>query len=98
MLAISAFLAGQLVLHILYGDITFLYAADFFVVMMVFAAQGAKGRWRALHGTALVCFIVSGAMANTHTLRHTTEMARQAANWAAQAQMAHPPAPSIKPK
>ena len=98
LLAISAFLAGQLLLHILYGDITFLYAADFFVVMMVFAAQGAKGRWRGLHGAALACFIVSGAMANTHTLRHTTEMARQAAEWAAQSQRNHPATPAIKAK
>jgi len=83
-LAISAFLGGQLVLHILYGDITFLYAADYFVVMMVFAAQGAKGRWRALHNAAMVCFLVAGAYANTQTLTRTTHMAAQAAQLAAQ--------------
>ena len=83
LLAISGFLAGQIVLHILYGDITFLYAADFFVVMMVFAAQGAMGRWKGLHRVALSCFIVTGAVANSHTLLKTTSMAAQAAHWAA---------------
>jgi hypothetical protein len=84
-LAIGCFLLGQVVLHLLYGDITFLYAADFFVVMMVFACQGGRGRWQGLHAAMLACFILCAAVANTHVLRLTTDMAGQAATMAAKA-------------
>ena len=84
-LAISGFLLGQVALHLLYGDITFLYAADFFVVMMVFACQGGRGRWQGLHTAMLACFIISAAVANTHVLRQTTDMAGKAVALAATA-------------
>ena len=82
-LALAGFMAGQVVLHIVYGDITFLYAGDFFVVLMVLACQGALGRWRRLHMAALASFIVAGAVANTHALNTATHMAAYASNYAA---------------
>ena len=42
-LALLGFMLGQVVLHEVYGDITFLYAADFFVVLMVLARWAAGG-------------------------------------------------------
>ena len=82
-LALLGFMLGQMVLHIVYGDITFLYAADFFVILMVLACQGALGRWRRLHGAAMAVFIVAGAVANIHALDTATHMAAQAATFAA---------------
>jgi hypothetical protein len=102
-LAISGFLVGQVVLHLLYGDITFLYAADFFVVLMVFACQGGRGRRQGLHAAVLAAFILSAAVANIHVLRQTTAMAGQAAAMAAKANakpaaMAGTPATPAKPQ
>ncbi len=82
-LALLGFIAGQIVLHTVYGDITFLYAADFLVVLMVLACQGALGRWRRLHLAALAVFIVAGAMANAHALDTATQMASYASDYAA---------------
>ena len=81
-LALLGFMLGQVVLHEVYGDITFLYAADFFVVLMVLACQGALGRWRHLHSLALATFIVAGAVANVHALNTATHMATWAADYA----------------
>ena len=82
-LALAGFMLGQVVLHTVYGDITFLYAADFFVVLMVLACQGALGRWRHLHMAAMALFIVTAALANLGALGTATTMAEKAAIYAA---------------
>ncbi len=88
-LALLGFMLGQVVLHIVYGDITFLYAGDFFVVLMILACQGALGRWRQLHTVALAVFIVSGALANSHALGTASTMASEAVDYAAHLPHAH---------
>ena len=82
-LALAGFMLGQVVLHTVYGDITFLYAADFFVVLMVLACQGALGSWRHLHMAAMALFIVTAALANLGALGTATTMAEKAAIYAA---------------
>lgn len=74
--ALMLFLAGQIAMHAIYGEEPFLYAADFFVVLVVFACVGAQGRWRRVHIAALVCVVVAGGIANSRAFLASTDLAR----------------------
>lgn len=74
--ALALFLAGQVAMHSIYGEEPFLYAADFFVVLVVFACIGAQGRWRSVHMAALVCVVIAGGIANSRAFLASADLAR----------------------
>lgn len=76
--AIVLFIFSQLVLHSLYGDITFLYAGDFFILLLVLACQGAKGPLRPAHLTATAVFIVAAMINNVGHFQMAASLASQA--------------------
>ncbi|MCB9844367.1 MAG: hypothetical protein H6811_00055 [Phycisphaeraceae bacterium] len=70
--AISLTLLGQAALHLVYGSVTFLYAAHWTPVLVVLTAFGlvGRGRWVAVCLTS--AFVVLAAAENTRRLRETT--------------------------
>jgi len=71
-LLLALLLAGQLALHILYGDETFLYSLNFLPVLLSVAAMGALTRWRPL------ALALAGLLALTAGLNNLPQF-RQAA-------------------
>lgn len=69
LVALGAFVAGQLALYLVYGEITFLFAANYFAVLIILATVGSAGRRRPVHLAALAAFVVLGAVANTIAFR-----------------------------
>jgi hypothetical protein len=63
-LATSLYLAGQLCLHLVYGEITFLYAAHFFPAMALLVAFGWHTRLRRAAVAAAAIFVVAGGTSN----------------------------------
>jgi hypothetical protein len=62
--AISLFLIGQIVLHSVFGEHTFLYAANFFGAFVMFAAFGWFSRLRICAVMAAIVFVVFGSLSN----------------------------------
>lgn len=73
-IALLGFMAGQIVLHLFYGDITFLFAGNFFLILVMLASLGSITRLRVPHGTALLCFVVAGAVSNVGSFNHSVRM------------------------
>lgn len=63
-LAIGLYLAGQFCLHLVYGEITFLYSAHFFPAMALLAAFGWHTRMRRVAVGAAAVFVVAGGLSN----------------------------------
>jgi hypothetical protein len=63
-LATSLYLLGQLCLHLVYGEITFLYAAHFFPAMALLVAFGWHTRLRRVAVAAAAVFVVAGGISN----------------------------------
>ncbi len=74
--ALGAFILGQVVLHSIYGEISFLYAADYFIVLVLLASLGALGKWPSLFRAAAICFIVAGAYSNNRAFLAAVDLAR----------------------
>ncbi|MDT8331984.1 hypothetical protein RQ831_13055 [Roseomonas gilardii] len=68
-MAIGAFLLGQIALHLVYGEITFLYAADFFPALLALAAFAFFTPARRLAVVAALAFVILGGISNVTELR-----------------------------
>jgi hypothetical protein len=62
--ALGVFLAGQLVLHLVYGSVTFLYAAHFFPALLALSAFGWFSPLRRLILVAGAAIVVLGGYSN----------------------------------
>lgn len=62
--AVSLFLLGQCVLHAIYGELTFLYAANFFAALVLFTAFGWFSPLRMPAVIAAVAFVIFGGASN----------------------------------
>lgn len=63
-LAAALYLAGQLCLHLVYGEVTFLYSAHFFPPMVLLAAFGWHTRLKPVVAGAAALFVVAGGLSN----------------------------------
>jgi len=72
MLALS--IAGQIVLHLLYGGETFLYALDWLPLFITAAALATLTRWRPAVLAAAVAFAVTAGMHNSAQLRAALDL------------------------
>src|SRR5882757_1400843 len=72
MLALS--IAGQIVLHLLYGGETFLYALDWLPLFITAAALATLTRWRPAVLAAAVTFAVTAGMHNSAQLRAALDL------------------------
>lgn len=70
-LAIGAFMLGQIALHLVYGEITFLYAADFFPALLALAAFAFFTPARRLAAVAALAFVILGGFSNVAELRNS---------------------------
>jgi hypothetical protein len=75
--AILAFLAGQMALHLVYGDITFLYAGNFFPALVCFAAFGFFTPYRWLVYVSAIVFILFGGFNNIQQFSKSIASARE---------------------
>src|SRR5690606_24625805 len=73
-LAAAAVLAGQLLLHLAYGDETFLYALNFLPLMVLLIALATRTRLRPILLTAILVLIPLLALHNMQTLRQAWRM------------------------
>jgi hypothetical protein len=81
-LSVGSFALFQLALHSVYGEITFLYAANFFPALLVLAALGWLTPLRNYVTSAAVAFTVLGGMNNYSQFLSTARMANEiAANY-----------------
>jgi len=71
----GAFVAGQLALHLIYGEVTFLYVAHFFPAMVLIAAFSWFSPARLLAVVAAAIFIVAGGWANLIAFEEAAQMA-----------------------
>lgn len=78
-LALAAFAAGQVVLHLVYGQITFLYAAHMFPAFLAFAALGAAGPTGWLATAAAIAFVVVGGYVNIEQFQAAAALANMIA-------------------
>lgn len=78
-LGLSLFLISQMILHSVYGEITFLYIADYFPALLILVCVSGALRWPRLHNALLVTFILSGAVANGEAFLSATHMAGELA-------------------
>lgn len=78
-LALAAFTAGQVVLHLVYGQITFLYAAHMFPAFLALAALGAAGPMAWLATAAATAFVVVGGYVNIEQFRAAAALANMVA-------------------
>lgn len=62
--AVSLFLAGQLFLYLVYGNLTFLYATNYFAAMIVLAALGWFSPLRFVAIAAATVFVVAAGWSN----------------------------------
>jgi hypothetical protein len=72
---LAIFVSGQAILHSVYGEITFLYIADYFPALLILVCVGGAARWPRVHGICLVFFILFGATANSEAFVSATQMA-----------------------
>ena len=73
-LALMTFVLGQVALHLVYGDVTFLYSLHFFPPLLGIAAFGWFSPIRMLSFSAALIFLVAGGLSNLHQFRVATEM------------------------
>jgi hypothetical protein len=74
------FLAFQLVLHLAYGEITFLYVLHWTPFLLAVAGLGLLGKYRNIARAALVVFTVCAAINNFTQLRSTMNAIATAAS------------------
>jgi len=73
--AISLFLLSQSALHAVYGEITFLYAANFFPALVLFAAFSWFSRLRSPAVIAAIAFVVCGGVSNFMQFKAAVQIA-----------------------
>ncbi len=73
-LVIGLILSGQLVLHLIYGDETFLYALHYLPLLVIIAALGATGRIRRIVLVLAVILLCSGGVNNILEFRQARDM------------------------
>jgi hypothetical protein len=83
MLALS--IAGQIVLHLVYGGETFLYALDWMPLLVVAAALATLTRWRKL------VLLIAAVFAITAGMHNATELESALHTVVSNAQVSHPP-------
>jgi len=66
---LALLIAGQLLLHLLYGRETFLYACHFGPLLVLVAAYGALGRARRLHLALAIALLVCAGVNNVQQFR-----------------------------
>lgn len=76
--AVCAFVIGQSALHLVYGPLTFLYAADFFPAMVLLSAFSWFSRFRVIGLGAALTFIVFGAAENFARFSDAVQLANVA--------------------
>ena len=74
--ALATFLVGQVAMHLVYGDVTFLYSLHFFPALLGIAAFGWFSPARMVSLAAALLFLVAGAINNLQQFRAATEMAQ----------------------
>ncbi len=77
LVGIIAFIVGQFALHLVYGELVFLYVADYFIALIVIASMGSAGRWKRIHIAASCCFILAGAITNADHFVQATQLVEQ---------------------
>ena len=70
------FVLGQMALHLVYGDVIFLYSLHFFPILLAIAAFGWFSPARLLSIVAALVFLVAGGLSNLQQFRAATEMAQ----------------------
>lgn len=76
-LGVGAFLVGQMLLHLVYGDVTFLYSLDFFPALIALAAFSWFTPVRRWAVAAAAVFVVFGAYNNMTQFQRAAQMANQ---------------------
>lgn len=74
--AVSLFLASQVCLYLVYGNLTFLYATNYFPAMIALAALGWFSSRRVLAMGAAVLFVFAGAWSNLAQFRAAAAIAQ----------------------
>jgi hypothetical protein len=72
--ATGMYLLSQLCLHLVYGEITFLYSAHFFPAMVLLAAFGWHTPARSVAVAAAVVFVVAGGISNWTQLQAAADL------------------------
>jgi len=72
--ALLLFMAGQLVLHLVYGNITFLYSADFLPVLVCFSAFGTFTPYRNWSYAAAILFVLFAGFNNLQQFHRAVAM------------------------
>lgn len=75
-LTLGAFLAGQIVLHLIYGEITFLYVAHVWPALVALAAFSYFTRARSAVIAAAALFVICGSIANMNAFNEASALAR----------------------
>ncbi|AJR23916.1 MULTISPECIES: hypothetical protein [Sphingobium] len=78
-LALGLFLASKILFHSVYGEITFLYAADIAVAALAFAALGWFSPYRKAVVGALILFIAVGSIHNERQFLTAAKLSNQIA-------------------
>jgi hypothetical protein len=75
-LALTTFVLGQMALHLIYGDVVFLYSLHVFPVLLAIAAFGWFSPARLVSIGAALVFLIAAGLSNYHQFRAATEMAK----------------------
>ena len=74
--ALATFIVGQFAMHLVYGDVTFLYSLHFFPALLGIAAFGWFSPARMVSLAAALVFLVAGATSNLQQFCTATDIAR----------------------
>ncbi len=72
---VAVFLLGQFLLHLVYGTVTFLFAANFFPAFILLCAFGWFTPWRSYMVGAALVFILFGGYSNWMQVQAALELA-----------------------
>jgi hypothetical protein len=75
-LTLGAFLAGQIALHLIYGEITYLYVAHVWPSLVALAAFSYFTRARNAVIAAAALFVICGGIANMKAFNEASALAR----------------------
>jgi hypothetical protein len=73
--AVSVFLLGQFALHAVFGEVTFLYSANFFPALVLFTAFSWFSPLRIPAIVAAFAFVVAGGASNYTQFEAATRLA-----------------------
>ena len=74
-LGLGGMLLGQLLLHLVYGELTFLYTAHFMPMLLVLAGVGFAGKWRRVALGLAAMFVCMGGVNSYLVFRQATQLA-----------------------